>query len=734
MHVGDRRSNGWQILKPSYWGGRRVFLTSLGVTGCILAIRLAGLLQNWELSAFDQSLRSRPSASRDDRVVIVGIDEPDLRQVGQFPIPDTQMVQLLQTLSKAKPRAIGLDIYRDLPVEPGHRTLRQLFKATPNLVGIEHIGGTDGPEIPPPPLLPNEQIGFNNIVHDPDDKVRRALLYFFTNDEQAARQSFALALAVMYLQKDGITPENASDRSQDLQLGKAVLRRFTANDGGYVHADDGGYQILLNPRGPANSFQTVSMTDVLKGKVAPETFRDRIVIIGYTAISMNDFMLMSYSSQIIGAPQPVAGVELHANIVSQMISAAKGERPLITSWTEPVEWLWILFWAGVGALISWNLRTLKVALPTLIVSGLTIGIVAQLGLLAGVWIAVVPPLLAMSGSAMVITVHLARSERELRRSKEFLSTIINTIPDPVFVKDRLHRWIVLNEAFANLLQQPPEALLERSVYDIFPSAEAALFHQADEQVLSTGETLQNEEVFTDTHGTAHYTETKRSLHQDAAGNRFLVGIIRDITERKRVEDELKRTAAELIRSNAELQQSASKLNHFAHHDSLTGLPNRKLFYERLQQTMNWAMEQQQQVGLLFLDLDGFKQVNDSKGHDIGDLVLKAVATRLSGCLRGSDTVSRLGGDEFTVILPAIPGLQDAAKVAEKVLTTLAKPFVIDGAAIAVTGSVGISLYPTNASDAETLVKEADNAMYRAKQQGKSRYEFSSLKSEITSKG
>lgn len=701
-----------------------MLLTSVGVTGCIIVLRMAGLLQNWELSALDYLMRVRPKFPTDERIVIVGIDEPDLRAVGKFPIPDAQIAELIQRLVVAKPRAIGLDIYRDLPIEPGHTTLSQQFQSIPHLIGIEHIADTEGPEIPSPPALPKDQVGFNNVVHDADDKVRRGLLYSFAKDQEDARPSFALALSLIYLQRDGITPDAATDHTGDLQLGSTVFRRFMPYDGGYVHADNGGYQILLNPRGPANSFQRVTMTEVLQGKVPVEVFRDRIVLIGYTAISMNDFALMSYSSHLIGAPQSVPGVELHANIISQIISAAKGEQTLIHTWPEPLEWIWIAAWAWVAALISWNLRSLKLALPALGSSIIIVGVVTQGALLQGWWIPVIPPMLAIAGSASVITLHIARSEEELRRSKEFLNTIINTIPDPIYVKDRGHRWIVLNEAFSHLLCQPLESLLERSGYDVFPEAEAATLHYYDELVFTSGQAHQNEELFTDASGIPHYTEIKRSLHQDAAGNLFLVGIIRDITERKRMEEELKRTAAELIRSNAELQRSASQLSHLANHDSLTGLPNRKLFYERLDHALTWAREREQLVGLLFLDLDGFKQINDSNGHDVGDLLLKAVANRLSGCLRGSDTVSRLGGDEFTVILPAIPSSQDAARVAEKVINTIARPFAIGGELLSITTSVGISLYPGNARDAETLVKEADNAMYQSKQFGKNCYQFS----------
>lgn len=723
MQLGNRRHNFWNLLDPMHWGGKRVLLTSLGVASCVVGIRLAGLLQGWELTGLDLLLRVRPPEPPDDRIIVVSIDEHDLRQAGAFPISDDQMAELLKKLTAAKPRAIGLDVYRDLPVEPGHQKLLQVFAATPNLIGIDHIADDDGPKVPAPAKLAPNQIGFNNIVHDADDKVRRAILYSKSDGDRKARQSFALALALMYLQADGITPETARDRSGALQLGEAIFHRFTPYDAPYVRADSGGYQILINPRGPANTFRRVPMTDVLTGYVSPDLFRDRVVLIGYTAISVNDFALTSYSSELIGAPQPIPGVELHANIVSQLIGAALDRRPLITSWAEPWEWLWILTWAWIGAMISWRLRSLRLSLSAIVAAGFClIGLGFSL-LLVGWWIPIVPPMLAMAGAAMAIVAHIARLEKELRRSKEFLNTIINTIPDPIFVKDRNHHWIVLNEAFAQFLQQPLESLLERSAYDVFPIQEATVFHQFDEIVFETGQSQQNEESFTDRNGTTHHIETKRSLHKDAAGNLFLVGIIRDITARKQMEDDLKHTAAELRRSNAELQRSATQLSHLANHDSLTGLPNRKLFHERLEQATMWAQENHQLVALLFLDLDGFKQINDSKGHDVGDLLLQAVARRLSGCLRGSDTVSRLGGDEFTVILPAIPSAEDAARVADKILSTLSHPFNIEGDLISITSSIGISIYPDNAQDLEMLVKAADNAMYQAKQHGRNCYQF-----------
>jgi diguanylate cyclase (GGDEF)-like protein/PAS domain S-box-containing protein len=291
------------------------------------------------------------------------------------------------------------------------------------------------------------------------------------------------------------------------------------------------------------------------------------------------------------------------------------------------------------------------------------------------------------------------------------------------VKNAKHQWIVLNEAYCQLIGHAKNTLIEKSDYDFFPKHEADIFHEQDELVFRTQQPQEHEEEFTDASGKTHLIATKRSLHKDAAGNFFLVGVIRDITERKLMEEELKRAAAELFRSNNELKLQEDYLRYLAYHDTLTGLPNRKFFVEQLQESLQWAQRNHSLVGLLFIDLDGFKQVNDTLGHEMGDRLLVIVARRLSNCLRGSDTVSRLGGDEFTVILRAIPKAQAVIVVAEKILATITEPMVLNGHVIKVSASIGISIYPLNSHISETLIEQADAAMYRAKRLGKNRYEL-----------
>lgn len=184
------------------------------------------------------------------------------------------------------------------------------------------------------------------------------------------------------------------------------------------------------------------------------------------------------------------------------------------------------------------------------------------------------------------------------------------------------------------------------------------------------------------------------------GKRSFTGVIRDVTERKLAEEQIRR---------------------LAHYDTLTGLPNRTLFYDRLQQAMALARRERHELALLYLDLDKFKAVNDSLGHDAGDEPLKAVSARMQALVRDADTVARMGGDEFTVIVPKITSREGAATLARKLVDALSAPFQLDLAAqsatheVGIGASIGIAVYPGDAADSDELIKAADAAMYEAKQ-------------------
>ena len=184
------------------------------------------------------------------------------------------------------------------------------------------------------------------------------------------------------------------------------------------------------------------------------------------------------------------------------------------------------------------------------------------------------------------------------------------------------------------------------------------------------------------------------------GKLFFAAVIRDITERKRAEE---------------------RIHYQAHFDLLTDLPNRNLFLQRLDENISVAGRQKKQVALLFVDLDRFKWVNDTLGHEAGDDLLKQVAVRMKSCVRKSDTVARLGGDEFTVILFDVAGIPGAIRVVENILKQLASPFLLSGQEVSISGSIGVTFFPEDGTDREVLLRNADHAMYIAKRAGRNGY-------------
>ena len=207
-----------------------------------------------------------------------------------------------------------------------------------------------------------------------------------------------------------------------------------------------------------------------------------------------------------------------------------------------------------------------------------------------------------------------------------------------------------------------------------------------------------------------YVSIALSLLKDEHKNIIgLIGVSHDITQRKKDEEKL-------------LEQR-NRLDHQAHHDALTGLPNRLLFNDRLEQSIQKAKRNSTKVALLFIDLDHFKEINDSLGHDVGDEILKVVTRRLSETMRGKDTLARLGGDEFTVIVEELKKGEDASLLAQKIIEVLSKPIVINDNILYVSSSIGISLYPDDGASTQNLLKFADAAMYKAKDEGRNNFQY-----------
>ncbi len=311
---------------------------------------------------------------------------------------------------------------------------------------------------------------------------------------------------------------------------------------------------------------------------------------------------------------------------------------------------------------------------------------------------------------MIASIQTARKEvkekeASLNTQKEFLRQIIEKSPNAIYIMDWEGRYRLANKAYAELLGTTPEEVIGKTDAEfklneedvrLYLSINREVIEQKEERYIS-------EAAVWDCYGNKHYMQVHKLpiINEDGTCNTVLC-FATNITERILNEE---------------------KIKFFASHDSLTKLPNRHMFKQCLEQEIELASEDESHVAVLFMDLDRFKYVNDNFGHSMGDKLLQAVSTRLRESLDERDIISRLGGDEFTVILPVIDDKQQVANIASKLIHALAQPYKIDGQSFVTTTSIGISMYPQDGEDVDCLIKNADTAMYQAKNQGKNTYRF-----------
>lgn len=304
---------------------------------------------------------------------------------------------------------------------------------------------------------------------------------------------------------------------------------------------------------------------------------------------------------------------------------------------------------------------------------------------------------------------LARARRDSEIRAKELQSVLDASPLAIIrVRDR--RFMSVNPAFERLVGYKAEDVVGKLADLVYLSPEA---FAATGKRLYTGmvgdAVVKLEEAFRNSAGEAFWTNIyARLIDPDDPGKGSVV-IIEDISERR---------AAEAARV-----QSEERMRYQAEHDALTRLPNRVLFNDRVNQAIRAARREQSRLALMFLDLDRFKNINDTLGHDVGDRLLQIVAGRIQACVRSSDTLSRPGGDEFMLLLPEIADPGDAAQVAHKVLEALARPYSIAGHQLMLTASIGISVYPEDGEDGQTLIRNADLAMYASKDNGRNTSQY-----------
>lgn len=386
----------WTRIKEKIAIWRVGLLPGMVIFGLVILARASGYFQALEWLALDSFLRLRPSESFDERIVIIGINETDIRSIRAYPIPDQEIAFLLKTLQTYKPKAIGLDIVRDLPVEPGHTQLVAAFKNIKNLIGIEKVLPE---EIAPPPDLPPEQIGFSDAIRDADGHLRRNLIG--TNTPKGYKFSLSLRLAESYLATEGITLENGIYDQNAMRFGNTEIPRFLPNFGGYVGADAGGIQVLINFRSGQYQFRTLSLNDIKTRNFNPSWLRNRIILIGITSPGV-DMVNSSAISGVNPGSGLAYGVEIQAHAVSQIINAVQKNRSFLNAWSDVWEYLWIFCWSCLGIVLGRLTQSpLKNILSVLTVSIGLLGI-SFIVLIWGWWLPVVPAMFVLVCNGVIL--------------------------------------------------------------------------------------------------------------------------------------------------------------------------------------------------------------------------------------------------------------------------------------------------------------------------------------------
>ena len=302
----------------------------------------------------------------------------------------------------------------------------------------------------------------------------------------------------------------------------------------------------------------------------------------------------------------------------------------------------------------------------------------------------------------------------LQEAKSFIETILNSMEEPIFVIDnKSFRILEANRAFLERVGLQREQTIGRLYFEqdderffrafLSKDGESIQVSSTDTVRTSDGTGTEREFMCINRKDERTYTRiTTLPVHTSTGLADRTLFLARDITQSRMLEERLK---------------------HLAFHDSLTGLPNRQLFHDRLEQALAQGRRRATMVAVMFFDLDRFKQINDTLGHDVGDMLLKEVGERLTINVRGSDTVARLGGDEFTAVITNVTSLDQVQQVARKILRSLGKTFNLAENEVNVTSSIGISLFPNDGKELHLLLKRADKALYRAKESGRNNAQF-----------
>ena len=392
-------------------------LIVLLVFGVTLLVRHLGLLQFLEFHAYDFFIQRQPKAATSDPIVLVEMTEADIHSPAlDYPIHDDKLAELLRKLAAGQPAAIGLDIWRDIPVPKsgvGLRQFNEVLLAHSNIVAIFTRTNAASPGIAPPLILATnyDRIAFNDNfpvdieVDHTIPRVRRSAL-FVNSPSGESFDALPFHLALLYLNGKGIVPEADPEDPRAFRLGKARLRPLQPNDGAYVGAATGDFQFLLDYKCP-DHFIRYSFSEVLTGSVPPEKFRDKIILVGMNSPSVSD-------ERVTPVKRNHRGIELQAVTVNQLLRQALAGEKSLQFWNDWLEDFWVLLWCLVGAAIGYRVRSpWRFGPESAACLFILVGIV-WLAFANGWWIPLAAPAVAYVPAALLVTSYVAFHQRSMR--------------------------------------------------------------------------------------------------------------------------------------------------------------------------------------------------------------------------------------------------------------------------------------------------------------------------------
>lgn len=607
------------------------------------------------------------------QVLIIAIDEKSLETLGRWPWSRRTHAALLERLAAAGDNVVAVDLLLAEPeADPAaDNALVNALRSHGNVIlPLVPVARTDQAGLvaqgPLSHFASATTVAHADVDPDADGVVRRIYLH----GGLGAPTWSALGLALVQRRAGVAAPLTSPARPAD-------------NSDAHTWVRAG--EMLIPFTGPTGTYARVSYVDVLNGRVPPERLRGKYIIVGTTAAGLGTRFA---TPSTLANRLSMSGAELHSNIVDTLLTG-RGITALGTGWILAAALLWL----GAGLLLMGQRQSRQILLGLTALAALLLFATTLALVYLGLWLA---PAAALTG---LLAIYPAWSWRQLRWYMTSLfsergqsQATLALVQDGIIALDA--------EGHVRYLNSAAEAITGRS---LAATRGLPLEEVAQLQPVETGAVAGQPHIGDPLHIATHYLATAdggeravRMARHPLPANGGSVIAITDVTENLAM---------------------AQQISHQATHDTLTGLPNRTILSDRLAQVIASARRRGQSAAVLFIDLDGFKKVNDALGHAAGDLLLCEVAKRLSSRVRAEDTVARWGGDEFVILIRRLNDESSVIGFSHQIIALLEQPFDLDGQEAFISASIGISLFPRDGLGADQLLLRADAAMYRAKNDG-----------------